>query len=122
MAHNTSFIDTLSGFVRPRLIVPLVVVLSFFTVAFMPELLNPDSGLQNAEPIGPYMNGVFSADPPTPGGATVTYTVQNAFPNLTFNDPVKMLELPSGKFMVFGKSGYAWVFNNDPLRAPKRRC
>ena len=119
MAHNTSFIDTLSGFVRPRLIVPLVVVLSFFTVAFMPELLNPDSGLQNAEPIGPYMNGVFSADPPTPGGATVTYTVQNAFPNLTFNDPVKMLELPSGKFMVFGKSGYAWVFNNDPATGTK---
>ncbi|HOZ41691.1 MAG TPA: PQQ-dependent sugar dehydrogenase, partial [Flavobacteriales bacterium] len=119
MAHNTSFIDTLSGFVRPRLIVPLVVVLSFFTVAFMPELLNPDSGLQNAEPIGPYMNGVFTADPPTPGGATVTYTVQNAFPNLTFNDPVKMLELPSGKFMVFGKSGYAWVFNNDPATGTK---
>lgn len=85
----------------------------------MPELLSPTSGLQDIEPIAPYLNGVFTPDPPTPGGATVTYTVQDAFPNLTFNDPVKMLELPDDKLMVFGKSGYAWVFENDSATTTK---
>ena len=94
-------------------------VIAFITLAFVPDLFNPESGLQDPEPVGPYLNGVFTAEAPTPGADYATYTVANAFPNLTFNDPVKMLELPSGKFMIFGKSGYAWTFNNDPLTSTK---
>lgn len=119
MTNYRSFVGIPIRLLDTRSLVPWVLVVSFVTAAFMPDLLNPESGLQNPQPIGPYLNGVFTADPPTEGGATVTYTVQNAFPNLTFNDPVKMLELPSGKFMVFGKSGYAWVFNNDPQTSTK---
>ncbi len=102
-----------------RLTIVLLSAASVLALAFAPDLLNPESGLQSAEPIGPYLNGVFTADAPTPEGDSATYTVVNAFPNLTFNDPVKMLELPSGKFMVFGKSGYAWTFANDPQTSTK---
>ena len=84
------------------------------SVAFVPDLFNANSGLQQAEPMGPYLNGMFTADAPTPGGDSVTYTIENAFPNLTFIDPVKLLELPSGEMTVFGKSGHGWVFPNDP--------
>ena len=93
-------------------------VIAFITLAFVPDLFDPDSGLQDPEPVGPYLNGVFT-DAPTPGTDYATYTIENAFPNLTFNDPVKMLELPSNKFMVFSKSGYAWIFNNYPLASTK---
>jgi len=94
-------------------------VIAFITLAFVPDLFDPDSGLQDPEPVGPYLNGVFTDEAPTPGTDYATYTIENAFPNLTFNDPVKMLELPSNKFMVFSKSGYAWIFNNYPLASTK---
>ncbi len=92
---------------------------AFLSLAFAEELFEPESGLQQAEPIGAYLNGMFSAQAPTPGADSATYTITNAFPNLVFNDPVKLLEMPSGQFMVFGKSGYAWVFANDAATTTK---
>lgn len=92
---------------------------AFLSLAFAQELFDPASGLQQAEAIGPYLNGKFSAQAPTPGADSATYTIANAFPNLTFRDPVKLLELPSGQFMVFGKSGHAWIFANDPAVTTK---
>lgn len=89
------------------------------SVAFVPDLFNANSGLQQAEPMGPYLNGMFTADAPTPGGDSVTYTIENAFPNLTFVDPVKLLELPTGEMMVFGKPGLGWIFPNDPAATSK---
>ena len=85
---------------------------AILVLGFAPFLLPPSNGLSNAEPIGPYLDGVFTPQVPT-GPDSVTYTIENAFPNLTFIDPVKMLEMPTGQFMVFSKSGYVWVFNND---------
>ncbi len=91
----------------------------FLSLALVPDLFNEDSGLQEAEAIAPYLNGVFSAQAPTPGADSATYTITNAFPHLTFIDPVELLELPDGRFMVFGKSGHAWIFDNDPATTTK---
>ncbi len=89
-----------------------IVLVVFLAFGFAPLLLPVSSGLSNAQPIGPYLNGVFTPQVPT-GPDSVNYTIENAFPNLTFRDPVKLLELPNGQLFVLGKSGDAWVFNND---------
>ena len=88
----------------------LITVLFF---GFAPLLMPLNFGLSNAEAMSPYLNGVFTANQPT-GPDSVTYTIENAFPNLVFLDPVKLLELPNGQLIVLGKSGDVWVFNNDP--------
>ena len=71
-------------------------------------------GIDAPSPIGPYLNGVFPELTPSQGAGDISYTTVNAFPNLTFVDPVKMIEMPDGRFMVVGKSGQLWMFNNDP--------
>ena len=56
-------------------------------------LLSAQSGLDQPQPVAPYLNGVFPANTPgsTPGG---TWTTQNAFPSLSFPEPVRIVEHP----------------------------
>ncbi|MGH1363701.1 MAG: NPCBM/NEW2 domain-containing protein, partial [Calditrichia bacterium] len=84
--------------------------------AFSPFLTGP--GLSNPEPIGAYLNGVFPNEAPS-NGQNVSYTIEEAFPELTFIDPVKMVEAPGNQFMVVGKQGKIWLFNNDEATTTK---
>ncbi|MDP5158909.1 MAG: RICIN domain-containing protein, partial [Flaviramulus sp.] len=72
-------------------------------------------GILSAKPMGAYLNGVFPSLTPTGISAEeVSYTVENAFPNLTFIDPVDMTELPGGnEFLVVGLQGHIWKFTNN---------
>lgn len=84
---------------------------------FMPP---PPPGLTRAEAMGPYLNGVFPDTPPT-GNGPGAYELENAFPNLTFIDPLKILEVPGqNKMMVLGKNGQVWVFDNNPQTNQKQ--
>ncbi len=75
------------------------------------------SGLDAAVPVGKYFNNVF---PPTAPGSAGGWTVVDAFPNLSFIDPVKMVAAPrSDKLFVLGKDGYIWSFVNQSTAAAK---
>ena len=79
--------------------------------------LHAASGLDSAPPVGKYFNNVF---PPTAPGSAGGWTVVDAFPNLSFIDPVKMVSAPrSTKLYVLGKDGFIWSFENNPATATK---
>ncbi|MGC4014174.1 MAG: Ig-like domain-containing protein [Luteolibacter sp.] len=69
-------------------------------------------GLDAPQAAGAYFNGVFPVT--TPGSAT-GWTTANAFPNLTFVDPLWMAEIPgTTNFLLVGKDGQLWRFANNP--------
>ena len=74
-------------------------------------------GLDTATPVGKYFNATFpSAAPGSAGG----WTVVEAFQNLSFIDPVKMVAAPrSQRLYVLGKDGYVWSFLNEATTATK---
>jgi uncharacterized repeat protein (TIGR03806 family) len=77
------------------------------------------SGLDAPQPVGPYFNGVFPASPP---GDPSGWAVVNAFPSLTFTDPMMLSEIPgSGDLLVVGKTGLIWRFPNNPAATMAQR-
>ncbi len=79
-------------------------------------------GLDQPEPVGAYFNGVFPTSAPgDPSGWAVT----NAFPNLSFTDPMTLQEIPvasgsTSQFLVVGKNGQIWRFpKTNPTAAQK---
>ncbi len=95
-------------------------VILFLSFAFIPYFYGP--GLETAKPMGAYLNGVFpSATPSGIAPEDVSYDVINAFPNLTFIDPVDMVELPGGnEFLVMGLQGHIWKIANDQNASSKQ--
>ena len=89
----------------------------FFTFGL--TLSGFSQGLDTPAPMGAFLNGVFPSVTPSQGSGEVTYTTANAFPNLTFVDPVKLLEMPNQQFMVVGKSGQVWIFNGQSSTSVK---
>lgn len=90
----------------------------FFLLVFLMGELGTVShaqtgGLDAAEPIGKFLNGALP--PETPRPATGSYQLVNAFPALTFIDPVQMIPVPfSNRLMVVEKAGRLTVFEDDP--------
>lgn len=75
-------------------------------------------GLDRAEAIGPFLDGALP--PRTPRPSTGSWSLVNAFPNLTFIDPVQMLPVPfSNRLMVVEKSGRLVVFENASTATTK---
>ena len=69
-------------------------------------------GLDVPQPVGPYFNDVFPVSAP---GSATGWTTENAFPNLSFVDPMWLAEIPgTSGLLVVGKSGTIWRFENDP--------
>ena len=69
-------------------------------------------GLDNPEAVGAFFNGTFPATPP---GDPSGWAVENAFPNLTFTDPMMLAEIPgTTDLLVAGKTGLIWRIPNDP--------
>ncbi|MBL9157626.1 MAG: PQQ-dependent sugar dehydrogenase [Verrucomicrobiales bacterium] len=68
-------------------------------------------GLDRAEAVGAFLNGALPNRTPRP--STGSWRLVNAFPNLTFIDPVQMVPVPfSNRLMVVEKAGRLTVFNN----------
>ena len=105
--------NTLSGVRIPFLITFCMLMLA----ATFPPLVGP--GVKSPSPIAPYFNGIFPDLAPNSMGGNVTYSIENAFPNLTFTDPVDLIELPNDKLMVIGKPGLIWILDNDPTTSNK---
>ena len=67
-------------------------------------------GLDAPQAVGAYLNGVFPTTTPGPSG---TWGVADAFPNLTFVDPVRMVKDP-----VSSQHAYVVCRNGDIWRIP----
>jgi uncharacterized repeat protein (TIGR03806 family) len=85
----------------------------FFTLvitAFEPlQILN--YGLTTPQPIGTYLNGTFPTEAPS---SSSSWTSVVAYPNLTFTDPLQLLEVPyTNLFLMAGKKGKLWSFAKD---------
>ncbi|MGL4398276.1 MAG: hypothetical protein ACRCXD_00275, partial [Luteolibacter sp.] len=62
--------------------------------------------------VAPFLNGAFPAVDP---GQPADWATQNAFPNLTFVDPLWLTPIPGGNdLLLVGKNGQIWRFNNHP--------
>ncbi|MEO5916499.1 MAG: discoidin domain-containing protein [Luteolibacter sp.] len=65
-------------------------------------------GLNAPEAIGAFLNGAF---PVTAPGEASPWTTENAFPNLTFVDPLWLTPVPGGNdLLLVGKNGQLWRF------------
>lgn len=64
-------------------------------------------GLDAPQPVGAYLNGVFPTRTPGPSG---NWGIADAFPNLTFTDPVRMIKDPRGSSHVYivCRNGEVW--------------
>ena len=67
-------------------------------------------GIENPSPIEPFLNHVFPKESPSFGN----WKVVNAYPNLTFIDPIAMEEIPNKEFYyVAGKQGMIWLIDKN---------
>lgn len=74
-------------------------------------------GLDAVQPAGKFFNGVFPASPP---GSSGSWQAVEAFPGLTFRDPVRLVAEPhSNRLHVVGKEGYIWSFDDNPATSVK---
>lgn len=75
-------------------------------------------GLNQATAVGPFLNG--SLPPRTPRPSTGGWRLVNAFPGLTFIDPVQMIPVPySNRLLVLEKAGRLVVFDNNETATSK---
>ncbi len=76
-------------------------------------------GLSTAQPIAAYLNGAFPNS--TPGASPdATWATQNAFPNLTFVEPVRIVEHPTlNKLVIVSKDGQVNLIDDDPAATTK---
>ena len=105
----------------PRLLHSLGLCLYGSTLITSAQLASGSSlpGLDQPEPVGAYFNGVFPNSPP---GDPSGWAVENAFPNLTFTDPLALSEIPgSTDLLLVGKNGQIWRFPNNPAATMAQR-
>lgn len=96
---------TFRGWSRVR-----ALVLSFAALSF--HASGQTGGLDAPVAVGAFFNGVFPASAP---GQATGWETENAFPNLTFVDPLWLTEIPgTTQLLLVGKNGQLWRFENDP--------
>lgn len=72
----------------------------------------PAGGLDSPQPVGAYLNGAFPATEPA---EFTEWTTVNAFPGLTFVEPLHLSEIPGGnQLLLVCKDGRIWRFENNP--------
>jgi uncharacterized repeat protein (TIGR03806 family) len=87
-----------------------LVALVFFETA--PCAMAQAGGLDAPQPTSPFFNGVFPSVAP---GQATGWSTENAFPNLTFIDPMWLTPIPgSTQLLLVGKNGQIWRFPNHP--------
>ena len=87
---------------KKKLLGSIVLGLFFLSFAVTP----PPYGIDSPSPIEPFLNDVFPKQSPIHGN----WKAVNAFPNLTFTDPIAMQEIPNQfLYYVAGKHGVIWL-------------
>ena len=68
-------------------------------------------GLTAAEPVDAYLNGAFPTSSRGTGGE---WTQRNYFPEVTFDEPIRIVEHPlQNKILVVGKDGLGHLITNE---------
>ncbi len=92
--------------------VSLCLALSAWLLGAVPRAEAQPGGLDAPQAVGAFFNGTFPSA--TPGQAS-GWTTENAFPNLTFVDPLWLTPIPgTGDLLLVGKNGRLWRFANNP--------
>ena len=79
----------------------------------MTAFFAPFNGLDQAVPVGPYVNGNFSTQSPTEGSGA--WQVTNAFPNISVSKPIFLTEEPGTNRLFIGEhQGRIYSFANNP--------
>ncbi|MEO1416954.1 MAG: LamG-like jellyroll fold domain-containing protein [Bacteroidota bacterium] len=87
---------------------------AFLLMGMIAPLSVLKSGIDAPEAVGAYMNGAL------PSTNSNQWDVVLAYPNLTFVDPLDMIEVPNdNKFLVAGKKGTIWWISKDSTTAIK---
>ncbi|MES2659060.1 MAG: discoidin domain-containing protein [Verrucomicrobiota bacterium] len=86
-----------------------IVLLGMMVFARIPCQASPQGGgLDEPVAIGAFLNGNF---PVTSPGQASPWSTENAFPNLTFIDPLWLTPVPGGDdLLLVGKNGQLWRF------------
>ena len=96
----------------PRILLPLIssCVLAAFAAHAQPY------GLTAKPTVGAYYDNVFPPTPPVVG----SFTAVDAYPNLTFVNPMGILQVPGqNKMLVFDREGHAYIFDKESTTATK---
>ncbi len=100
----------------PRLAKKVHGCLMAFLWAGLWEVKAQTGGLDAPQAVGAYFNGVFPTSPP---GEVTGWTTENAFPALTFVDPLWLTPIPgTTELLLVGKNGQLWRFPNNPAATP----
>ena len=75
-------------------------------------------GIDSPDAMGIFLNNSLPSQTPT-GEIVTEWEVVDAFPNVKFNDPLDLREIPGNKFLVISKNGKMWTFDNDPNASTK---
>jgi hypothetical protein len=72
--------------------------------------------------VGPYFDQIFPPAPPTLGN----WSVVEAYPSLTFQNPLRIMEVPGGiggtrKMVVWEREGRVYLFNHESATSSKTR-
>ena len=79
-------------------------------LSFFSFIIVSPYGIDAPTPIEPFLNNVFPKESPSFG----KWKVVNAYPNLTFVDPIAMEEIPTeAYFYIAGKQGFIWLVSTD---------
>ena len=90
---------------------PLATVAFCCAFSGAPSTVLAVPGLDSRPAVGPYLDGAFPAATPGSGG---NYSWVNAFPNLTFNSPIRMFPEPgSTRLWVIGREGHVYHFDGS---------
>lgn len=91
--------------------------LTFIVCTLFLAFVRPlDYGIPEARPIQAYADGAFQLTQ-TPASS---WEVVDAFPNLTFIDPVQIFQLEgTNKLWILGKTGFIWSVDNSPAVTEK---
>lgn len=94
----------------------IILLASCFLLSFASSMMLP-WGTGEVEPIGKFLNETFPVSTP---GAAGSWLVVDAFPGLTFVDPLQMVEIPNEEaYFVAGKRGKIWKFSSDTTTTEK---
>jgi len=90
---------------------PLLVCIGFLLFSLSGELLSAQPyGLDQPQPIGPYLNSVF---PPKAPSASASWNVEVAFTNVSFDQPMFLLPYPgTNRLVMLHKPGLVSTFPN----------
>jgi uncharacterized repeat protein (TIGR03806 family) len=99
--------------------IPMIIAILGLTMVFGGNAVAQGTGgLDRATAIEPFLNGALPRATPRP--STGNWQLVNAFPSLTFIDPVQMLPVPfSKRLMVVEKAGRLVVFENSATTTAK---